>query len=265
MGFGDKGPAWKDVMNQTGLDDMTLLSKLTNEQIMENLKERFENAVIYTNIGDVLISLNPYRLLPIYGAEIIHTYVGKARIELPPHIYAVAEQAYRAMILEFENQCILITGESGAGKTEAAKKVMEYISEVSGKEASSDYQAKLDHIKHIILETNPLLEAFGNAKTLRNNNSSRFGKYFEIHFNRRGEPLGGRIINYLLEKSRVVVQLDGERNFHVFYQFCMGANATEKSDFGLHGPEAFDYLCKGNCLVVDGVDDVEEYQAMLML
>lgn len=246
-------------MSQSGLDDMTLLSKLTNEQIMQNLKERFDNGIIYTNIGEVLISVNPYQWLQIFGSEIINSYVGKARIELPPHIYGVAEQAYRTMVNEKENQCILITGESGAGKTEAAKKVMEYISEVSGSAASSQ---KLDHIKKIILGTNPLLEAFGNAKTLRNNNSSRFGKYFEIHFNRDGEPLGGRIINYLLEKSRVVTQLQGERNFHIFYQFCIGASADEKRDFGLHDPGSFDYLVKGNCTSVDGMDDMKEYTEM---
>lgn len=256
-GWGEKKPAWKDVMNQSGLDDMTLLSKLTNEQISQNLKERFDNGIIYTNIGDVLISMNPYQWLQIFGTEIIHSYVGKARIELPPHIYGVAEQSYRSLVNENENQCILITGESGAGKTEAAKKVMEYISEVSGSESNSE---KLNQLKRIILETNPLLEAFGNAKTLRNNNSSRFGKYFEIHFSRQGIPQGGRIINYLLEKSRVITQLEGERNFHIFYQFCMAASPEEKQDYGLHGPEAFDYLCKGNCLQVDNMDDVQEYK-----
>mmetsp|Transcript_21147 Transcript_21147/g.82083 ORF Transcript_21147/g.82083 Transcript_21147/m.82083 type:complete len:1100 (-) Transcript_21147:145-3444(-) len=254
-------PAWKDVMSQSGLDDMTLLSKLTNEQIMQNLKERFENGIIYTNIGDVLISVNPYQWLQIFGSEIIQSYVGKARIELPPHIYGVAEQAYRAMVLDKENQCILITGESGAGKTEAAKKVMEYISEVCSSEDEGSAK-RLNHVKNIILETNPLLEAFGNAKTLRNNNSSRFGKYFEIHFTQGGMPVGGNIINYLLEKSRVIMQLDGERNFHVFYQFCVGASAEEQQDYGLHGPEAFDYLCKGNCLSVPGIDDVKEYKEM---
>eukprot|EP01095_Lingulamoeba_sp_RSL-Kostka_P006267 TRINITY_DN195_c0_g1_i1.p1 TRINITY_DN195_c0_g1~~TRINITY_DN195_c0_g1_i1.p1 ORF type:complete len:1110 (+),score=492.52 TRINITY_DN195_c0_g1_i1:3702-7031(+) len=257
MNFGDNQPAWKDVMAQSGLDDMTLLSKVSNDQIMENLKERFYNGIIYTNIGDVLISVNPYQWLTIFGPEIIHSYEGKSRIEMPPHIYGLAEGAYRNMVMENENQCILITGESGAGKTEAAKKVMEYISEVSGSENSSQ---KLDKIKKTILETNPLLEAFGNAKTLRNNNSSRFGKYFEIHFDMKsGEPVGGRIINYLLEKSRVIVQLDGERNFHIFYQFCLAASAEEKQDFGLHGPDAFDYLCKGNCLQVEGMDDVQEF------
>jgi len=257
--FLNEGPAWKDVMSQSGLDDMTLLSKLTNEQIMQNLKERFDNGIIYTNIGEVLISMNPYQWLQIFGPEIIQSYVGKARIELPPHIYGVAEQAYRTMVNERENQCILITGESGAGKTEAAKKVMEYISEVSGSASSS---AKLDHIKKIILGTNPLLEAFGNAKTLRNNNSSRFGKYFEIHFNQEGEPLGGRIINYLLEKSRVVTQLEGERNFHIFYQFCVGAQGSERQDFGVHEATSFDYLVKGNTTTVDGMDDMKEYQEM---
>ena len=148
----------------------------------------------------MLVSVNPYQFFPIYGTEIMLDFVGRTRVEVPPHIYGIAEQAYRAMVLEKENQCILISGESGAGKTEAAKKVMEYIAEVSGKGegesgGNTSNTARLDMIKNVILESNPLLEAFGNAKTLRNNNSSRFGKYMEIQFTTKGEPDGGCIIN----------------------------------------------------------------------
>eukprot|EP01132_Coremiostelium_polycephalum_P001010 gene1010-1280_t len=255
----NKKPEWGNAMKNEGLDDMTLLSKVTNDQILENLKKRFEKDIIYTNIGDVLISVNPFKPIPIYTDEILHDYIGKSRIELPPHVFAIAEQTYRSMINEKENQCVIISGESGAGKTEAAKKIMQYIAQVSGESGSSSNK-KVEHVKSIILETNPLLEAFGNAKTLRNNNSSRFGKYFEIQFNKQNEPEGGKITNYLLEKSRVVFQINGERNFHIFYQFCRGASKKEQEEFGIYGPENFAYLTKGNTLDIDGVDDVEEFQ-----
>eukprot|EP00026_Physarum_polycephalum_P000803 Phypoly_transcript_00804.p1 GENE.Phypoly_transcript_00804~~Phypoly_transcript_00804.p1 ORF type:complete len:1167 (+),score=243.05 Phypoly_transcript_00804:427-3927(+) len=250
----NKKPEWSNNLKTAGVDDMTLLSKVTNEQILDNLKKRYEANIIYTSIGDVLISVNPFKMLPIYSSDVLEEYIGRSRIELAPHVYGVAEAAYRAMLNEKENQCVIISGESGAGKTEAAKKIMQYIAEVSGQGS-----AGVERVKHIILETNPLLEAFGNAKTLRNNNSSRFGKYFEIQFNQNGEPDGGKITNYLLEKSRVVFQTQGERNFHIFYQFCKGASKKEKDDFGVYDPENFAYLTKGNCLDIEGVDDVEEW------
>eukprot|EP01111_Echinosteliopsis_oligospora_P014913 TRINITY_DN5735_c1_g3_i1.p1 TRINITY_DN5735_c1_g3~~TRINITY_DN5735_c1_g3_i1.p1 ORF type:complete len:1138 (+),score=396.14 TRINITY_DN5735_c1_g3_i1:202-3615(+) len=248
---------WSNNMKQEGLDDMTLLSKVTNDQILDNLRKRYDNDIIYTSIGDVLISVNPFKMIDIYGSEMLQEYVGRSRIELPPHVFAVAESAYRAMVNDKENQCVIISGESGAGKTEAAKKIMQYIAEVSGNTGKPSQG--VEHVKRIILETNPLLEAFGNAKTLRNNNSSRFGKYFEIQFNEKGEPDGGKITNYLLEKSRIVFQTNGERNFHIFYQMCKGATAKEREDFGIYEPENFAYLTKGNCLEVDGMDDVEEW------
>eukprot|EP01104_Vermistella_antarctica_P012194 TRINITY_DN3483_c1_g1_i1.p1 TRINITY_DN3483_c1_g1~~TRINITY_DN3483_c1_g1_i1.p1 ORF type:complete len:1243 (+),score=432.95 TRINITY_DN3483_c1_g1_i1:355-4083(+) len=252
-------PAWKDVMRQCGVDDMTLLSTLTNEAIAQNINERFQDSIIYTYIRDVLISVNPFRWIQgIYSEDIIQSYVGRSPIELPPHIYAVAEDSYRSMLMERDNQCCIISGESGAGKTECAKKIMEYIAAVSGGGGDS----QIEHIKKMILETNPLLEAFGNAKTLRNNNSSRFGKYFEIQFTATGAPMGGVITSYLLEKSRIVDQLDGERNFHVFYQFCKGANETERSSFGVYGPESFAMLMCGNTTDVQGIDDIAEYNDM---
>lgn len=171
------------------MEDLVLMSKITEDQIVENLKKRYFSDLIYTNIGPVLISVNPYKRLPITGQDFIDMYRGKFRHELPPHIYALAEEAYRAVKNDRENQCVIISGESGAGKTEAAKLIMHYISAVSGGGEA------VDHVKHVILESNPLLEAFGNAKTLRNNNSSRFGKYFEIHFNSEGNPCGGTITN----------------------------------------------------------------------
>eukprot|EP01135_Chromosphaera_perkinsii_P001412 Nk52_evm13s167 gene=Nk52_evmTU13s167 len=245
-----------------GVEDMTMLSKVSNEQINENLKLRFENRLIYTYIGHVLISVNPYRDLGIYTNDILFSYQGKNRIEAPPHVFSIAEEAYRNMTAYGQNQCVIISGESGAGKTEAAKKIMQYVAAVSTLSCGSNSSA--DDVKEMLLATNPLLEAFGNAKTLRNNNSSRFGKYLEIEFNREsGIPEGGKVTNYLLEKSRVVRQIEGERNFHIFYQFCLAANAQYKRDFSLFGAEDYEYLARAGCFTIEGTNDTEEYHDTL--
>jgi len=167
--------------------------------------------LIYTNIGDVLIAVNPYKRLPIYGDDHIKMYENSSIGNTTPHIYQLAEQAYRHMVIEGASQAVIISGESGAGKTESAKLILGYISAVSGN--SSETQ----RVKQIIMSTNPLLESFGNAKTVRNDNSSRFGKYLEIVFSSNGDPSGGLITNFLLEKTRVAFQVKGERNFHIFY------------------------------------------------
>jgi len=239
---------------QQGVDDLVMLPKVTEENVIENLKKRYMNDIIYTNIGPVLISVNPFKMIPITDNDWIERYKGRFRHELDPHIYALAEETYRAMKGEKENQCVIISGESGAGKTEASKLVMKYISAVSGNSEGVDY------VKHVILESNPLLEAFGNAKTLRNNNSSRFGKYFEIQFNDVGDPSGGSITNYLLEKSRVVYQTPGERTFHIFYQLLAGASDAEANQLQLYAPEHFFYLNQSACYAVDGIDDIQEYR-----
>ena len=159
----------------------------------------------------------------IYTDQVLDSYRGKNRLEVPPHVFAVAESAYYNMNAYKDNQCVIISGESGAGKTEAAKRIMQYIANVSGGSDSS-----IQQIKDMVLATNPLLESFGNAKTLRNNNSSRFGKYLELQFNAQGEPVGANITNYLLEKSRVVGQITNERNFHIFYQFTKAASSSHR-------------------------------------
>lgn len=251
---------WQDAFakKNVGLDDMTLLSKVKNEDINDNLQKRFHAGFIYTYIGHVLIAVNPYRDLGLYTNDILHSYYGKNRIEMPPHVYAVGEAAFHQMVSYQENQCVIISGESGAGKTESAKKIMEYIAAVSAGNG-----AGVDHVRQIVLATNPLLEAFGNAKTLRNNNSSRFGKYFEIEFSRAGEPLGGVITNYLLEKGRVVAQIKGERNFHIFYNYARGATAQQRKDFQIQGPENYNYTSLSGCLNVDGMNDVEDFHEVL--
>src|SRR6266487_963674 len=155
---------------------------------------------------------------------------------MPPHVFAIAEASYYNMKAYKDNQCVIISGESGAGKTEAAKRIMQYIANVSGGSNSS-----IQEIKDMVLATNPLLESFGNAKTLRNNNSSRFGKYLQLQFNSQGEPVGANINNYLLEKSRVVGQIRNERNFHIFYQFSKAAPNNYRANYGIQKPETYLY------------------------
>ncbi|PHH80763.1 hypothetical protein CDD80_7300 [Ophiocordyceps camponoti-rufipedis] len=243
---------------EIGVSDLTLLSKVSNEAINENLKKRFEGAEIYTYIGHVLVSVNPFRDLGIYTEQVLDSYKGKNRLEMPPHVFAIAESAYYNMKAYKDNQCVIISGESGAGKTEAAKRIMQYIASVSG-EQSGD----IKKIKEMVLATNPLLESFGNAKTLRNNNSSRFGKYLQIHFNSTGEPVGADITNYLLEKTRVVGQITNERNFHIFYQFTKGAPKQYQELYGIQRPETYVYTSRSKCFDVDGIDDVAEFQDTL--
>lgn len=243
---------------QAGVSDMTLLTQITNEAINGNLQVRFANAEIYTYIGNVLISVNPFRDLGIYTDDILRSYRGKNRLEMPPHVYAIAESAYYNMLAYKENQCVIISGESGAGKTEAAKRIMQYIAAVSGNSTAS---AGIHNIKDMVLATNPLLESFGCAKTLRNNNSSRHGKYLEIMFDTQGSPVGAQITNYLLEKGRVVGQVRNERNFHIFYQLTKAATPQQREAFGLQGPEAYAYTAHSQCLDVPGIDDHADFAA----
>ncbi|ORY95452.1 P-loop containing nucleoside triphosphate hydrolase protein [Syncephalastrum racemosum] len=252
---------WKEGVKkkQVGVSDMTLLTKITNEAINENLMKRWQNGEIYTYIGHVLISVNPFRDLGIYTDAVLESYKGKNLLEMPPHVFAIAESAYHHMSSYKENQCVIISGESGAGKTEAAKRIMQYIAAVSGGGASSSIQ----EIKEMVLATNPLLESFGCAKTLRNNNSSRHGKYLEIQFNGQGEPVGAVITNYLLEKNRVVGQIENERNFHVFYQLTKAAPPEYQETFGLQGPESYLYTSRSGCLDVEGINDVNDFDDTL--
>ncbi|KAB8596068.1 hypothetical protein FH972_025779 [Carpinus fangiana] len=243
---------------EVGVSDLTLISKISDEAINENLMKRFEAGEIYTYIGHVLVSVNPFRDLGIYTDPVLKSYQGKNRLEMPPHVFAIAESSYYNMKAYNDNQCIIISGESGAGKTEAAKRIMQYIANVSGGRDSS-----IERVKDMVLATNPLLESFGNAKTLRNNNSSRFGKYLEIQFNAQGEPVGANINNYLLEKSRVVGQIKNERNFHIFYQLTKAAPKKYRDMFGVQDPKSYLYTSKSQCFDVDGIDDHADFQETL--
>ncbi|XP_078097534.1 unconventional myosin-Ie isoform X1 [Mustelus asterias] len=244
-------------VKQSGVDDMVLLTKITEDGIVDNLKKRYMDDYIFTYIGPVLISVNPFKQMPYFGEKEIEMYQGAAPYENPPHIYALADNMYRNMIIDGENQCVIISGESGAGKTVAAKYIMGYVSRVSGG------GPKVQHIKDIILQSNPLLEAFGNAKTVRNNNSSRFGKYFEIQFSPGGEPDGGKISNFLLEKSRVVTRNPGERSFHIFYQLIEGASTDQKSNLGITNLDYYFYLNQSGSYKVDDINDRKDFQETL--
>jgi myosin-1 len=170
-----------------GVDDLVLMDTITEAAIVVNLKKRFSKDLIYTYIGNVLLSVNPFRNINgMYGESIIQKYTGRKLYELAPHVYALAEDTYRAMMSTHDNQCVLISGESGAGKTEAAKKLLSFITAVSGSAEDGD------HLKEQLLKSNPVLEAFGNAKTVRNDNSSRFGKYMKLSFDYNGIPVGGK-------------------------------------------------------------------------
>ncbi|XP_028437293.1 myosin IEb [Perca flavescens] len=237
----------------SGVDDMVLLSKINEDAITDNLKKRYMDDYIFTYIGAVLISVNPFKQLPYFTDREVEIYQGAAQYENPPHIYALADTMYRNMMIDSENQCVIISGESGAGKTVAAKYIMSYVSKVSG---GGD---KVQHVKDIILQSNPLLEAFGNAKTVRNNNSSRFGKYFEIQFSRGGAPDGGKISNFLLEKSRVVSQNPGERSFHIYYQLLGGATPEQRENLGVTTPDYYLYLNQSGTYTVEDMDDKKEF------
>ena len=198
--------------------------------------------------------MNPFRSIPgAYTDAVVRRYKGRNAFELQPHLYALADQAYRNMISYTENQCIIITGESGSGKTEASKIVMQFISACTGK------GVKVQSVKEKLLASNPVLEAFGNAKTVNNDNSSRFGKYMKIEFSGRGDPVGGSVNNYLLEKIRVVGPAVGERSFHIFYQICAGLDAEQRRRYNIGRAEDYAYLNGTQCFGVEGMDDSKEF------
>uniref|UniRef100_A0A8D0CJM9 Myosin IB n=1 Tax=Scleropages formosus TaxID=113540 RepID=A0A8D0CJM9_SCLFO len=242
---------------QRGVGDMVLLEPLSENSFIQNLKNRFDHDEIYTYIGTVVISINPYQSLPIYTADKVEEYRNRNFYELNPHIYALADEAYRSLRDQDKDQCILITGESGAGKTEASKLVMSYVAAVCGK------GQEVNKVKEQLLQSNPVLEAFGNAKTVRNDNSSRFGKYMDIEFDFKGDPLGGVISNYLLEKSRVVKQPRGERNFHIFYQLLSGASDDLLKRLKLERDVSkYNYLSLDSAVVSD-LDDGANFRIIM--
>ena len=247
-------------------DDMAELTHLNEASVVHNLHQRYLADLIYTYSGLFLVTVNPYTPLPIYGRDYINMYKGRHREDTKPHIFAMADEAFRNLVDEGENQSILVTGESGAGKTENTKKVIQYLASVA---TSDTPRAKsggrhLSNLSEQILRANPILEAFGNAQTLRNHNSSRFGKFIRIEFSRSGQIAGAFIDWYLLEKSRVVRLSSQERNYHIFYQLLSGADKAMRKKFLLDDMEVehFEYTRRGND-TISGVSDVEEWNALL--
>ncbi|XP_021165351.2 unconventional myosin-Va isoform X9 [Fundulus heteroclitus] len=235
-----------------GENDLTALSYLHEPAVLHNLKVRFiDSKLIYTYCGIVLVAINPYETLPIYGSEIINAYSGQNMGDMDPHIFAVAEEAYKQMARDERNQSIIVSGESGAGKTVSAKYAMRYFATVSGSASEANVEEK-------VLASNPIMEAIGNAKTTRNDNSSRFGKYIEIGFDNRYRIIGANMRTYLLEKSRVVFQADEERNYHIFYQLCASANQPEFKNLRLSSANDFLYTRQGRSPVIEGIDDAKE-------
>uniref|UniRef100_A0A669AW40 Unconventional myosin-Ih n=1 Tax=Oreochromis niloticus TaxID=8128 RepID=A0A669AW40_ORENI len=244
--------------DRVGIQDFVLLDTYTSETaFLDNLRKRFHENLIYTYIGTLLVSVNPYKELDIYSKKQMDTYMGVNFFELPPHIYALADNAFRTMMSEFNNHFILISGESGAGKTEASKKILQFYA------VSCPSTKVLNNVRDRLLLSNPVLEAFGNAKTLKNDNSSRFGKYMDIQFDHQGGAVGGHILSYLLEKSRVVHQNHGERNFHIFYQLVEGGEEDLLRWLGLErNCKHYRYLVQGKCAKVSSINDKSDWKTV---
>ncbi|KAI8881146.1 hypothetical protein K501DRAFT_334936 [Backusella circina FSU 941] len=244
-------------------DDLTNLSYLNEASVLNTIKTRYDQHHIYTYSGIVLIATNPFAKLPLYEPEIIQKYSGSRRGDLEPHLFAIAEDAYRCMIRDNKNQTIIVSGESGAGKTVSAKYIMRYFATADDKDAPIGKQIKagtMTEVEEQILATNPIMEAFGNAKTTRNDNSSRFGKYIEIQFDPKRNIVGAKIKTYLLERSRLNFQPETERNYHVFYQLCAGVNEAEKEEWSLKPWSDFHYLNQSGTGVIPNVDDAKDFE-----
>jgi myosin heavy subunit len=274
----------------SSIGDLINISDLNEMSILHNLRIRYKQDLIYTNVSSILISVNPFKLLPLYTPAILDSYRQGIR-DKPPHVFAIAHNAYSGMIDFSADQSVVISGESGAGKSEATKLILQFLTDVSshtGSGGSNNAASEAavaaanvssqgskrrsitgvggGHLEQQILAANPILEAFGNAKTLRNNNSSRFGKLITVDFDSNGSIIGGRIINYLLEKSRVVGQTKGERNYHVFYQLLAAGDADEdlQERLKLQDAELFHYTGQSGVIHIEGVSDEKDYEEVMV-
>ncbi|KAI0459758.1 P-loop containing nucleoside triphosphate hydrolase protein [Xylaria acuta] len=262
-------PSLPPLMNPSMLeasDDLTNLSHLNEPAVLQAIRLRYAQKEIYTYSGIVLIATNPFaRVDSLYVPGMVQVYAGRQRETQAPHLFAIAEEAFIKMIKDGRNQTVVVSGESGAGKTVSAKYIMRYFATRESPDNPGGRSKKgaeaMSETEEQILATNPIMEAFGNAKTTRNDNSSRFGKYIEIMFDDKTNIIGARIRTYLLERSRLVFQPLKERNYHIFYQFLAGATDKERQELGLLPAEQFDYLNQGNAPVIDGVDDQAEFMA----
>uniref|UniRef100_A0A672LTB4 Myosin-9 n=2 Tax=Sinocyclocheilus grahami TaxID=75366 RepID=A0A672LTB4_SINGR len=240
------------------VEDMAELTCLNEASVLHNLKERYYSGLIYTYSGLFCVVINPYKNLPIYSEEIVDMYKGKKRHEMPPHIYAITDTAYRSMMQDREDQSILCTGESGAGKTENTKKVIQYLAHVASSHKTKKDQVTQGELEKQLLQANPILEAFGNAKTVKNDNSSRFGKFIRINFDVNGYIVGANIETYLLEKSRAIRQAKEERTFHMFYYMLTGAGDKLRSELCLESYNKYRFLSNGN-VTIPGQQDRDMY------
>uniref|UniRef100_A0A672LXD2 Myosin-9 n=1 Tax=Sinocyclocheilus grahami TaxID=75366 RepID=A0A672LXD2_SINGR len=246
------------------VEDMAELTCLNEASVLHNLKERYYSGLIYTYSGLFCVVINPYKNLPIYSEEIVDMYKGKKRHEMPPHIYAITDTAYRSMMQDREDQSILCTGESGAGKTENTKKVIQYLAHVASSHKTKKDQVRRNlstsagELEKQLLQANPILEAFGNAKTVKNDNSSRFGKFIRINFDVNGYIVGANIETYLLEKSRAIRQAKEERTFHMFYYMLTGAGDKLRSELCLESYNKYRFLSNGN-VTIPGQQDRDMY------
>ncbi|XP_039579290.1 unconventional myosin-IXa isoform X3 [Passer montanus] len=239
---------------QKDYDDLCGLPDLNEKTLLENLRNRFKQEKIYTYVGSILIVINPFKFLPIYNPKYVKMYDNHQLGKLEPHIYAVADVAYHAMLQRKKNQCIVISGESGSGKTQSTNFLIHHLTALSQKGFASG-------VEQIILGAGPVLEAFGNAKTAHNNNSSRFGKFIQVNYQETGTVRGAYVEKYLLEKSRLVYQEHNERNYHVFYYLLAGASEEERSAFHLKQPEEYHYLNQ-DCFSVEGEDLKHDFERL---
>ncbi|XP_029913524.1 myosin-11-like isoform X2 [Myripristis murdjan] len=260
------------------VEDMAALTCLNEASVLHNLRERYFSSLIYTYSGLFCVVVNPYKMLPIYSEKIIEMYKGKKRHEVPPHIYSITDNAYRNMLQDREDQSILCTGESGAGKTENTKKVIQYLAVVASshkgkKDANPDSNAPATvkqqagslaygELEKQLLQANPILEAFGNAKTIKNDNSSRFGKFIKLNFDVTGYLVGANIDTYLLEKSRCVRQAKIERSFHIFYYMVAGAKDKMREELLLEDFSSYHFLLAGH-VEIPGQEDDEMFDETL--
>lgn len=283
--------------SETDVDNLISLPYLHEPAILHCLQQRYAPGDIYTYTGPILIAMNPFKKVPLYTNQILEIYYNEGLLKsqgiesghhLPPHVYAIADNAYREMMKVImsgysahslsgkmsslstvsskspvppgasANHSILISGESGAGKTESTKIVLRYLTTVGN--PAGDIHVESGSVMDKVLQSNPILEAFGNARTNRNDNSSRFGKFIELCFNKRGHLIGGLIRTYLLEKVRLPTQQRGERNFHIFYQLAAGGSAAERERWGIDGFEQLQYVRHGGVFNLQSMDDAEEFQ-----
>lgn len=244
----------REDLGQNGVEDMVSLSDLNEASVLWNLRIRYDNHHIYTYVGSVLVAVNPLRMFDIYGLDHVNKYDGQILGTLSPHLFAVGAAAYHRLLSKNgQSQVLMMTGESGAGKTESAKLITQYLAAVN--------KSPSNLITEQILEALPMLESFGNAKTTRNDNSSRFGKFLQIVF-KDGVISGAKLTDYLLEKSRIVSQISEERNYHIFYELLHGLPSEQKEKYGLMTADKYFYLNQGGTVAVEGKNDKEDFETL---